>query len=43
VVYDLTPWKGQSVYLYFGAFNDGNGGPSSTRLYVDDVQVVTCR
>lgn len=43
LTYDLNAFRGQDIYLYIGAFNDGNGGPASTRLYVDDVQVTVCR
>ncbi|MBA3531810.1 MAG: hypothetical protein H0T73_07825, partial [Ardenticatenales bacterium] len=38
--YDLQPFLGQTIYLYIGAKNDGVA--SSTRLYVDDVQVSLC-
>jgi hypothetical protein len=41
LTYDLSAYRGRSIYLYVGAFNNGTG--SSTRLYVDDVQVTACR
>ncbi|HEX8681172.1 MAG TPA: N-acetylmuramoyl-L-alanine amidase [Ardenticatenaceae bacterium] len=41
LTYDLSTYRGRSIYLYVGAFNNGTG--SSTRLYVDDVQVTACR
>lgn len=37
---DLTPYRGQSIYLYLNVFNDGNGVP--TWLYVDDIQMNAC-
>jgi hypothetical protein len=37
VTFDLSPWLGQSINLYFGVKNDDDG--LLTRLYVDDVSV----
>lgn len=37
---DLTPYRGQSFYLYFNVFNNGNG--AATWMYLDDVQLDTC-
>ncbi|MBX3014898.1 MAG: hypothetical protein KF832_25480 [Caldilineaceae bacterium] len=37
---DLTPYRGQTVYLYFNVFNDGNG--AATWAYIDEVQLDTC-
>lgn len=37
---DLTAYRGQTVYVYFNVFNDGNNG--STWMYVDDIQVNAC-
>lgn len=37
---DLTPYRGQTVYLYFNVFNDGNG--AAAWMYLDDVQLDTC-
>ena len=36
---DLTPWKGRTVYVQFGAHDDGHAG-DATWWYVDDVAVV---
>ena len=33
--FDLSDLRGQSIYLYFSVFNDGQGSPSA--MYVDDV------
>ena len=35
--FDLSTYAGQTVYIYFGVFNDGFGG--ATRLLIDDVSV----
>lgn len=35
--FDLTPYSGQQVTLYFGVYNDGVAGKMA--MYVDDVQV----
>ena len=37
---DLTPYRGQNLYLYLNVFNDGNGTP--TWMYVDDIQLNAC-
>jgi methionine-rich copper-binding protein CopC len=37
VTYDLTPWAGQTVVLYFNVHQDGFGDP--TGMYLDDVVV----
>ncbi len=37
---DLTPYLGQSFYLYFNVFNDGNG--SRTWMLLDDVTIELC-
>lgn len=40
--FDLAPYRGQSLVLYFEVYNDNiNAGPR-TWLYVDDVAVTTC-
>ncbi len=39
--YDLTAYKGQTVKLYFGTYNDGVGGVSA--MYVDDVSLNVCK
>ncbi len=38
--YDLTPYKGMDIVLYFNVINDGNG--KRTWMYVDDVSVNLC-
>ncbi len=40
ITFDLAAYKGQTIYLYIGAKNDGAGG--GTTLYVDDVSVQAC-
>ena len=37
---DLTPYLGESYYLYFNVFNDGNG--QRTWMYLDDITVNVC-
>jgi serine protease len=37
--YDLTPYAGRTVNIYFGVFNNGGTG-RTTALYVDDVSVI---
>ena len=39
VTFDLTPYKGQTIQLYFNAHGDGYG--DLTYLYLDDVGVTT--
>lgn len=38
--FDLTPYRGQTVYLYLNTYNNGAGG--LTWNYVDDVSVQAC-
>ncbi|NLS77741.1 MAG: DUF11 domain-containing protein [Chloroflexi bacterium] len=38
--FDLLPYRGQEVRLYFGVINDGQGG--TTSMYVDGVSLRTC-
>jgi predicted outer membrane repeat protein len=38
--FDLSKYKGKTIKLLFGVFNDGQGGASA--MYVDDVNVKTC-
>ena len=40
VTYDLSPYKGMRIVLYFNVINDGNG--QRTWMYVDDVSVNLC-
>ncbi|MFC2025889.1 hypothetical protein ACFLUC_01710, partial [Chloroflexota bacterium] len=37
---DLLPWKGQTIYLQFGVFNNGIDGITS--MFVDDASVEIC-
>jgi hypothetical protein len=39
-VVDLTPYRGQSFYIYFNAYNDGNG--ARTWMYLDNVVLNVC-
>lgn len=39
--YDLTNFAGQTVVLYFGAFNDGAGGKLG--YYLDEVVFEVCQ
>ena len=39
-VVDLTPFRGQSLVLYFNVYNDGNG--LRTWQYLDDVEIGVC-
>jgi hypothetical protein len=38
--YDMTPWRGRTVQVYFNVFNDGAGG--TTGMYLDDVSLAAC-
>jgi hypothetical protein len=40
VTYDLSPYKGMRINLYFNTINDGDG--QRTWMYVDDVSVNVC-
>jgi hypothetical protein len=40
--YDMTPFAGRTVYIYFGVFNGGHTGKTSA-LYVDDVSLIVER
>jgi len=37
---DLTPYRGETFYLYFNVFNDGNG--ARTWAYIDEVVLNIC-
>jgi hypothetical protein len=39
VTYDLTPYKGQTIQIYFNAHEDGAG--DLTYMYLDDVSITT--
>jgi hypothetical protein len=38
--FDLTPWRGQTVQVYFNVFNDGLGGRAA--MFLDDVSLNAC-
>jgi hypothetical protein len=40
LTYDVAPWRGRPVQVYFNAINDGAGG--TTAMYLDDVRLVVC-
>ena len=40
--FDLTPYKGQTVIVYFNVYNDGLDN-LKTAVYLDDVAVQVCR
>ncbi len=40
LTFDLTPWRGQTVQLYFNVYNDGVGGRAA--MFLDDVSLVSC-
>ena len=40
--FDLTPYRGQSIVLYFEVYNDDISAGARTWMYVDDVSVQTC-
>lgn len=37
---DLTPWRGQTVQVYFNVYNDGLGGTAA--MFLDDVSLTAC-
>ena len=39
VTFDLTPYAGQSVVLWFNVHQDGSSPPDDTWMYLDDVSV----
>ena len=40
MTFDLTPWRGRQLLIYFNANNDGLGG--KTWMYLDDVTIQVC-
>ncbi len=38
--FDLLPYKGHTILLYFGSYNNGSNG--RTAMYVDDVSLEVC-
>lgn len=39
--FDLTPYQGQTIILYFNVYNNGVGN-RKTAMYLDDVSVQVC-
>ena len=39
--FDLTPYKGQTIKIYFNVYNNGVGN-LKTAMYLDDVSVQVC-
>ena len=39
--FDLTPYQGQTIIIYFNVYNDGVGN-RKTAMYLDDVSVQAC-
>jgi hypothetical protein len=40
LTYDVTPWRGQTVQVYFNVINDGSG--DTTGIFLDDVSLAVC-
>ncbi len=40
LTFDLTPWRGQTVQVYFNVYNDGLGGRAA--MFLDDVSLTAC-
>jgi hypothetical protein len=40
--HDLLAFKGQTITLYFGTFNNGVPGQGVTAMFVDDVELNVC-
>src|SRR5690606_35889588 len=40
--FDLTPYRGTSLVLYFEVYNDSTGNTGRTWMFVDDVSVQAC-
>lgn len=40
LTFDLTPWRGQTVQLYFNVYNDGVGGRAA--MFLDDISLASC-
>jgi hypothetical protein len=40
--FDLTPYKGQTIRVYFGVYNNGGWDGGKTAMYLDDVSVQVC-
>ena len=41
-IFDLTPYRGQSIVLYFEVYNDDISAGARTGMHVDDVSVQAC-
>lgn len=42
VTFDLTPYRGQSVVLYFEVYNDDTSAGARSWMYVDEVSALAC-
>jgi hypothetical protein len=42
LTFDLTPYRGQSIVLYFEVYNDDISAGTRTWMYLDDVRVQAC-
>ena len=40
MTFDISPWRGQTVQVYFNVYNDGLGGTAG--MYLDDVSLLVC-
>jgi hypothetical protein len=40
LTYDVTPWRGRPLQVYFDVINDGAGGTAA--MYLDDVSLAVC-
>ena len=40
--FDLSPYRGQDVVLYFEVYNDSTGEAGRAWMFVDDVSVLAC-
>ena len=40
--FDLTPYKGRTIIVYFNVYNSGVGN-HKTAMYLDDVSIQVCR
>jgi len=40
--YDLTPFRGESLVLYFEVFNDSTVAGERTWMFLDDVSLQVC-
>jgi len=40
MAFDLSPWRGRTVQIYFNVYNDGLGGTAG--MFLDDVSLLAC-